>query len=179
MTPTSDYAQTESIETEDIDWWEEATNLPDGAVPCGMNRRFCGECPENPPCLSASLSEIQGTMEGTSGNTSIWPCKLCTSALRKKWAGIDQCPCWETPFRIREKKYKEWKIRHNRDNNLTAERRKKYGKKRHENSDSVRRQKAQHRYRKGKTCTLCGMNITDKNETGYCKKHAHLGKDTQ
>lgn len=138
MTLVSDYARAVGLrKSKSGDWWEEATNLPLNATHCSMNKRFCGSCIESPPCLSASSEELK-SLVASEGQTSTWPCKLCTEEMRIRWCGEDRCCCWGKASRGRIERYKQWEIKYNRDNVLTTERRKVYGKKRQKSTNRAK-----------------------------------------
>jgi len=165
-------------------WWEWATNLPPRAVHCSMDKRFCGSCPETPPCLFAPEEELS-LLVASEGLTSTWPCKLCTKEMRIRWsktdkkAGRDYCPCWRKASGERRKQYKQWQAKHHKDNILTAERRKVYGKKRQKKNGRAREKQVLTRYSEGRVCAEaeCNSKITNKNTTGYCRKHAWIAKE--
>lgn len=191
MTLVNDYAKATGLQKVTpkpkrklADWWAEATNLPKRAIHCSMNRRFCGNCPATPPCTFASSKELK-ELEDSIGLTSIWPCKLCTKEMRIKWTrtdtsiGTDRCPCWEKAPKSRIEEYKEWRAKYERDNILTTERHRIYGKKRTKSSNRARAKQTQQRYQQGKVCAKCGCKITDKNGTGYCRQHAWIEREKQ
>jgi len=165
-------------------WWLEADNLPKNPIHCNMNRRFCGSCPATPPCTFASPEELR-ELEGSEGVTSIWPCKLCTKEMRIKWtrtdtySGTERCPCWEKAPKSRIIEYKKWRAKYKKDNILTAERHKVYGKKRTKSSIGKQMKQTEARYSEGKTCAAegCNKRITNRNTTGYCRKHVWLARE--
>ena len=168
-------------------WWSECDNLPLGAVRCGLNRRFCGSCSATPPCIFAPSKELK-LLDGCAndmGKTSIWPCKLCTKKLRIKWSktdeqiGTDRCCCWERIPKSRIREYNQWQDKHERDNTLTVERRRVYNKKRIASSDRIRAGSRRLRYKGNRTCKKCNRQITDRNTTGYCRRHVWIYKDLQ
>ena len=187
MTLVSDYAKSVKLPKNKpndnlVNWWSEATNLPEGAVHCQMNRRFCGSCPETPPCISATPKELR-QLEGNIGLTSVWPCKLCTKEMRIKWSetddkkGSDYCPCWAKASRNRIIKYKKWRAKHEEDNILIAKRHKVYNPKRKRNNERAREESTRLRYSKGRVCAECGCKITNRNQTGYCRKHIGMANN--
>lgn len=185
LTLVSNYANSIGLrKKKSNNWWEEAGNLPRGAIHCQMNRRFCGNCSATPPCTFASFEELKA-LNGSIGLTSIWPCKLCTKEMRLKWTktdtsiGTERCPCWEKPPKSRIIEYKKWRVKYERDNILTAERRRVYGKKRQRKNDHVREKQVQARYSEGRICAAeeCENRITNGNTTGYCRKHTWLARE--
>ena len=188
MTLVSDYAKATKLPKKKpdhnlVNWWEEATNLPAGITHCKMNKQFCGSCPETPPCLSASPEELK-LLIGSEGKTSVWPCELCTKEMRIKWnttdewIGSDHCCCWEKASRKRIIKYKKWLAKCNKDNILTVKRRKTYNKKRQKDSFDKQAKQTAARYSEGKICAVeeCNNRITNRNTTGYCRKHTWLAR---
>lgn len=193
MTLVSDYAKATRLQKSKpkprpkhklANWSSEATNLSKGAIHCNMNRRFCANCPATPPCTFATPEELR-KLEGREGLTSIWPCKLCTKEMRIKWTktdtgiGTDRCPCWEKAPKSRIIEYKKWRAKYEKDNILTAERRKVYGKKRTKSSIKKRVKQTEARYSEGRICAAeeCDNRITDRNTTGYCRQHTWVAKE--
>jgi len=185
LTLVSDYANSIGLrKSRSSNWWEEVANLPPNAVHCSMNKKFCGSCPENPPCLSAPEEELK-MLVASEGLASVWPCKLCTKEMRLRWTrtdtniGTERCPCWEKASKNRVIEYKKWRVKYERDNILTAERRRVYGKKRQRKSSHVREEQIQARYSEGRICAAeeCENRITNGNTTGYCRRHTWVARE--